>query len=66
MKTKNNATYRLIRCSNPDCNQIIAYNHHRNSVLNWESLCFDCLVKKTSKEYAILKIKRNKLFSWND
>jgi hypothetical protein len=58
--------YRLIRCSNTDCDQIIGYNNYRNSRENWKSLCFECLVKKTSKEYAILKIKRNKLFSWND
>jgi hypothetical protein len=58
-------SYRLFRCSNPGCDQIIGYNHHRNTA-NWNSLCFECLVKKTSREYNLLKIKKNKLFSWDD
>jgi len=61
---KKQAEYRLIKCMK--CNRITGYNHKRYNVVDVHTLCFDCLTEKAKKEYEIMKIKRNRLFDWND
>jgi hypothetical protein len=56
---------RTIHCK--ICSHVVMYKRSRKGKpAGLETLCFECLVEKAKKEYSILKIKRNRLFDWND